>query len=521
MTKILLDRYYYDEGAGQRVVDWIEKYCTHVKAEWGGKSLKLAEWQKNDIILPAFGWKDRETGLRKYRRVFVFIPRKNGKSTLGSAIGLYLLCGDKEPGAEVFSAASDRLQAGIIHDVAKQMSLQNKVLTARLRTFQSSITHPDSGSFYRVLSSDAPRQHGKNSHGIIFDELHTQPNRELWDVLTTSTGSRRQPLTFAFTTAGFDRQTICYEQYDYACKVRDGILEDDTFLPVIYESNEKDDVFDEAIWRKANPNFEISLKKGYIVEESIRAMNEPSYENTFRRLQLNQWTSSETRWISDDVWMRGVVEFNPDDLEGKPCVCGLDLASRRDICAFIMLFPWEDGFVILSHFFIPELTARERTQKDGVNYDQWIREGFITETPGNVTDYDYIRKFVNEAGGKYDIRVIGYDRWNASQLIINLQGDGFECDPFGQGFASMSAPTKELEGMVYNSQVNHFGNPVLRWMCSNVMLVQDAAGNMKISKDKSEEKVDGMVALVMATGEYMTKFDGDTSVYDEQGVKTL
>ena len=515
------DKYIFDRKAGQRVVDWIERYCTHTKAEWGGTPLILADWQKEEIIIPAFGWKDRKTGLRKYRRVFVFIPRKNGKSTLGSAIGLYLLCGDKEPGAEIFSAASDRLQAGIIHDVAKQMVLQNPTLTTRLRTFQYTITHPDSGSFYRVLSSDAPRQHGKNSHGVIFDELHTQPNRELWDVLTTSTGSRRQPLIFAFTTAGFDRQTICFEQYDYAKKVKAGIITDDTFLPVIYESEEKDDVFDEAIWKQTNPNYQISLKKEYVIEESTRAKNEPSYENTFRRLQLNQWTSAETRWISDEVWMRGVKDFDIKKLEGKPCVCGLDLASRRDICAFIMLFPIEDSFIILSHFFIPGLTARERTQKDGVNYDQWIRGGFITETPGNVTDYDYIRKFVNDAGEKYDIRVIGYDRWNASQLVINLQDDGFECDPFGQGFASMSAPTKELEGMIYNSQVNHQGNPVLRWMCSNVMIVQDAAGNVKISKDKSKEKVDGMVALVMATGEWMTKFDGDTSVYDEGGVKTL
>ena len=515
------DKYYLDRPAGEKVVKWIEKYCTHVKGEWGGKPLILAEWQKEEIVIPAFGWKDKETGLRRYRRVFIFVPRKNGKSTLGSPLALYLLCADGEPGAEIFSAASDRLQAGIIHDVAKQMILQSPRLTEELRTFVSTITYPSNGSFYRVLSSDAPRQHGKNSHGIIFDEVHTQPNRELWDVLTTSTGSRRQPLTFAFTTAGFDRETICFEQYEYACKVRDGIIKDDTFLPVIYESDEKDDVFDEEVWKRANPCYEISLKKEYVVEEATRAKNTPSYENTFRRLQLNQWTSAETRWISDEVWMRGVVEFDLEKLKGKACVCGLDLASRRDVCAFMMLFPYEDTFIVISHFFVPGLMARERTQKDGVNYDQWIREGFITETPGNVTDYDYIRKFINEQNDIYEIRTIAYDRWNASQLVINLQGDGFECTPFGQGFASMSAPTKELEGMVYNSQVNHLGNPVLRWMCSNVMIVENAAGDNKIDKSKSTEKVDGMVGLVMAVGEFMTHFDGDTSVYDDGGVKTL
>lgn len=514
-------KYIFDREAGVKVVNWIEKYCTHVKAEWGGDPLILAEWQKEEIIIPAFGWKIKETGLRRYRRVFVFIPRKNGKSTCGSAIALYLLCADGEPGAEIFSAASDRLQAGIIHDVAKQMTLQNNRLTEELRTFVSTITYPSNGSFYRVLSSDAPRQHGKNAHGIIFDELHTQPNRELWDVLTTSTGSRRQPMTFAFTTAGFDRETICYEQYEYACKVRDGIITDDTFLPVIYESEEKDDVFDEKVWKKANPNYKISLKEEYIREEATRATNTPSYENTFRRLQLNQWTASETRFIPDAVWVRGVKEFDLEKLKGKPCVCGLDLASRRDICAFVQLFPYEDTFIAVAHFWVPGLTARERTKKDGVNYDKWIKEGHITETEGNVTDYDYIRKFINDQNELYDIRTIAYDRWNASQLVINLQDDGFTCTPFGQGFASMSAPTKELEGYIYNAQINHLDNPVLRWMNSNVMTVENAAGDIKIDKSKSTEKVDGMVALVMAVGELMTNFEGETSVYDERGVRSL
>lgn len=524
MTKTLHNRkpeYFFDRPAGLKAVRWIEKYCTHVKGEWGGQPLKLKRWQRDEIILPLFGWKNRETGLRKYRRAFVFIPRKNGKSTLGSAIALYLLCADGEPGAEIYSAASDRLQASIIHDTAKMMTLQNDELKKRLKVFQTSIVHESSGSFYRVLSSDAPRQHGKNAHGIIFDELHTQPNRELWDVLTTATGSRRQPLIMAFSTAGYDRETICYEQYDYAKKVRDGIIEDDTFLAVIYETDPDQNIDDEETWKVANPNMRISLKEEYIRDEALRAMNEPAYENTFRRLQLNQWTASDVKWISDETWMRNAGELSLGLLGGKPCVCGLDLASRRDLSAFVMLFPVEGKYYVVPWFFVPELTAKERTKKDGINYDLWIKSGHIIETPGNVTDYAFIRAKINELAELHEIRSIGYDRWNASQLIIELQDDGLKCNPFGQGFASMSAPTKELEAQIYGGNLVHGGNPVMRWMCSNVMVVQDAAANIKISREKSKEKVDGMVALVMAFGEYMTGFEPSVSAYETRGILSI
>lgn len=514
--------FHYDIKAADKAVNWIEKYCTHVNGELGGLPFLLAPWQKEQIIKPVFGWK-REDGSRRYRRVLVFIPRKNGKSTLGSALALYLLSADGEKGSQVYSAASDRGQAGIIHDDAKTMIKQNSELSLRIQSFRNSIIYERTASFYKVLSKAADNKHGFNSHGIIFDELHTQPNRELWDVLTTSIGSRLQPIVFVFTTAGFDRQSICYEQYEYAKKVRDGIIQDEEFLPVIFESDPKDDINDPRVWASCNPNLAIlgALKLDYVTKEAARATNEPGYENTFRRLQLNQWTQSETRWIADEVWMGSVEKFSIDDFAGCECHIGLDLASTRDTTCMMLFFERGGKFYTWPYFYVPELSARERSKKDGVNYDTWIKQGYIIETPGNVTDYEYIRKTLLDLKDKIRIKSISYDSWNTSQFIPKLVDDGLKCNPFGQGMSIMSTPTKELEKLIYQKRIIHTGNPVMRWQMSNVLILRDANDNYKINKEKSKEKVDGPVALVMAYGDYLTGTGGGPSVYEERGILKL
>ena len=497
-----------------RVIRFIEKHCTHVKGELGGQPIQLEEWQKNDIIIPTFGTL-RADGLRQYRTVYVEIPRKNAKSTLCAAIAIYLLLADGEHGAEIYSAGGDRGQAGIVFDIAKQMILQNKELSSRSKPYRNSIIRKKSNNFYKPISADADTKHGFNAHGIIFDELHTQPDRELWDVLTTSVGSRRQPLIFAITTAGFDKNSICWEIHTYAEKVRDGIIEDKTFLPVIYKADEEDDIFSVDTWKKANPGFGSIVKEDYILAEVNKIKNNPSMENTFRRLHLNQWTSSETRWISDEDWAKGDGEL--PDLTGALCYGGLDLASTRDTNALVLYFPEHE--CVKAWFWIPELTAKERTKKDGVNYGQWINEGWINETSGNVVDYAFLERDIYKLCDTYDIHSIAYDRWGATQLILNLRENGVDMQEFGQGFASMSAPTKQLEKMILSGEINHGGNPVLRWMCSNIMIEEDAAGNIKISKKKSTEKVDGMVSMVMALGEKMT--NTDTSNTSENPITNL
>ena len=488
--------YYYDKAAADKVVRFIERYITHVKGELAGTKIILENWQKEDIIFPVFGIKRKADGLRRFRTVYVEIPRKNAKSTLGAAIGLYLLLADGEKGAEIYSAAGDVFQARIIFDIAKGMVDQDTNLSSRCKAFQYSITSKkNKSSFYKVLSAESKTKYGFNAHGILFDELFVQPNRELWDALTTSTGSRRQPLTFAFTTSGFDKETICYEMHEYAVKVRDGIIQDESFLPVIYGAEMDADIFDIKTWRKANPGFGTIVKEEYIREQVNKIRNQPSFESTFRRLHLDQWVGSAETWIPDDVW----VSCSEEPIFEGPCYGGVDLSTVGDISAYVLF--WPDTKSIKCYFFVPEESVADRSRREGINYDVWIK-GHMTATPGNVIDYSYILNAMVESRELYDVQSIGFDRY----LIQDLGNKFSQADidlsrwplvPVGQGYVSMSEPTKNIERMAHGGEMRHGGNPVLRWMCSNVQIESDAAGNIKMSKKKSREKIDGMVALAM------------------------
>jgi len=514
-----LSKYYFDKKSAERAIGFIETFITHTKGELTGQPLKLEKWQSK-IVGDIFGWKNKETNLRKYRTVFIEVPRKNGKSTLCAAIGLYMLFADEERGSEVYSAAGDRSQAGIVFEIAKGMLQQNAELSLRGKAYRNSIVNESKGNFYQAISSDSKTKHGFNANCIIFDELHTQPNRDLWDTLTTSTGSRRQPLTIAITTAGYDKQSICYEIYTYAKKVLEGTIKDESFYSVIYESDNDDDITLESTWKKANPNYGISLKKEYMQRESQRAVDVPSYQNTFRRLMLNQWTDSHSAWLTSGEWNACHQDFDYSILEGKECWGGLDLASTRDLTAFVLLFNVDGNFVFIPYIFIPEENAKKRSERDGVDYVAWLRDGHIYGTSGDVADYNFIRAKINELSKKYRIQSICYDRWNASQLVIDLQNDGANMDPFGQGFVSMSMPTKTLEAEILAKNIIHNNNPCINWCMSNVALQEDPAGNIKIAKNKSKEKVDPIIALVMALGCHLTTESSD-SVYDERDILVL
>ena len=511
--------YYFDKSAAKKAVGFIETFITHTKGEMSGKPFLLEDWQKK-IVSDLFGWKNKKTDLRKYRTAYIQIGRKNGKSTLASALALYMLFADDERGSEIYSAAGDRQQAGIVHEIAKGMIVANPELSKRSKVYRNSIVNESKGNFYQAISSDSKTKHGFNANCIIFDELHTQPNRDLWDTLTTSVGSRRQPLTIAITTAGYDRNSICHEIYKYAQQVDNQSVKDETFYSCIYEAEMDDDITDEEVWKKANPNYGVSLKKNYMEIESQRAVDVPSYQNTFKRLMLNIWTDSVSVWIPNNEWMECHQEFDYSTLDGKECWGGLDLASTRDISAFVLLFKVDEKYIVLPHLFIPEENAKKRSERDGVDYVTWKNQGHIIATDGDVADYNFIKEKINELSKKYRIQSIAYDRWNASQLVIDLQNDGANMDPFGQGFVSMSAPTKELEKLIIGKQIIHNDNPCMNWMLSNVAIQEDPAGNIKIAKNKSKEKVDGMVALVMALGEMMTEESTD-SVYDERGLLIL
>lgn len=510
----------FSEEHAQRAIRFFENVLVHVDGEWAGQPFRLMEWQKRDIVRPLFGTL-KPDGTRQYRTCYVEIPRKGGKSETAAGIALYLLFADGEQGAQIYGAASDRDQAGIVYRVASEMVRRSPVLSKRSKRIDSMkrMTVAQTASFYRAIPADAAGAHGFNASGVVVDEVHVQPNRELIDVLNTSTGARRQPLTFYITTAGYDRNSICWELHDYALKVRSGVIEDHTFLPVIYAADETDDWTDPQTWAKANPSLGETVKPDYLERECKRAQETPAYENTFRRLHLNQWTQQETRWLPIAAWdaCSGVVDR--EELRGQDCYGGLDLASTTDIAAFVLVFPMSDGaYAALPHFWIPADNMPERVRRDRVPYDVWVRQGYVTATPGNVIDYGYIKRHIAELGEQYFIRDVGFDRWGAAQLTQDLQESGVVVVPIGQGFASMSAPTKELLTVVLSGRLRHGGNPVLRWMADNMVVRQDPAGNLKPDKAKSTEKIDGMVALIMALDRATRS---SVSTYESRGILVL
>lgn len=515
----------FDPDPAKDALEFFPKYLRHVKGEKGGEPFALEPWLQA-VTANIFGWK-RPDGMRRYREVFFYVPRKNAKTFWSAGCILFVLSYDQESGAEIYSAAADRDQASLVFAHAKGMVAQDPRLAQRFKIYETSraIVCEASGSSYKVISADANTKHGFNSHMIVIDELHAQPNRELADVLMTSTGARRQPLIIHTTTSDFERPSICNEKYDYACKVRDGIIDDPSFLPVIYEAQLTEDWTDPAIWAKANPNLGKSISLEYMQRECKRAQETPSYQNTFKRLHLNIKTEQDVRWLSIEDWDACQSSaFDRDELREWPCFAGLDLASTADLCALVLYFPALHA--VLPFFWLPAETADLRLQRARVPYPAWIRQGFITATEGNVADYDVIRRDIQTLATQFRIMELAYDRWGATQLITQLQGDGITTAPdglvpYGQGFASMSAPSKELERLILSKELRHDGNPVLRWNVSNVMIETDAAGNIKPSKRKSSEKIDGVVAMAMAIGRAIVAAQDQGSIYDQRGLILL
>ncbi len=491
----------------------------HTKGEFAGQPFNLRPWQVR-IIRHIFG--KLKNGKRQYRTVYIEIPRKNGKTELAAAIALYCLVGDGEAGAEVYCAAAERDQAALVFNAAATMVRTNPTLDDRLNIIDSTkrIVDYRSNSFLKALSSESKTKHGFNASAIIYDELHVAPNRKLWDVLSTSQGARQQPLNIVITTAGYDRHSICYEIHDYAIKVRDGIIDDPTFLPVIYAAEEGADWLDERVWKRANPALGDFR---YIDEMRIKAREAkeiPARQNVFRRLYLCEWTEQETRWIDMAVWDRNSDPLR--ELKGRKCWGGLDLSTTTDVTALVLVFPDDDGtFDVLPLFWIPGDNIGKRVTRDRVPYDQWSREGLINRTDGNVVDYEFIRAKINSLRDDYEIQEIAFDRWNSSMLISALLDDGAPMVQFGQGYASMSAPSKEIEKLLLEGAIRHGGNPVLRWMASNITTRQDPAGNIKPDKEKSMERIDGVVAAIMGLGLIIAAENQGPSVYETRGALVL
>lgn len=514
----------YDPIAAGHAVEFIETFCCHVKGKLSGKPLLLERWQK-DIVKTLFGWK-LENGNRRYRKAYIEVPRKNGKSTLMAAIGLYMLFCDNEAGAEIYCAASDKDQASLVFNIGAMMIRKAPAMDGRCKVRDSMKRVIFQDSFLRAIPCDVSGAHGYHAHAILADELHAwgSHGHEFWTVLDTSVGAREQPLTVAITTAGYDRRSICWEQHEYARRVRDGVIEDESFLPVLYFAEDDEDWTDPEVWKKANPNLGVSLSLEYMERKCKEAQETPRLENDFRRLHLDQWTQQAVRFLQMKDWRSCGEPLRK--LDGMTCFGGLDLSSTKDTTAWVMVFPQPDGTVdVLPRIWVPEGRIDVLEKVDRVPYCQWVRDGFMLTVPGNRIEYSYIRKQIAEDAERYRIKEIGYDPWQAEETRQRLEDDhGLKLVEMRQGFKTLSAPMKDLESRATTGRLRHAGHPVLEWMAECLDAKRDDNRNVRpIKPDGSEagKKVDGMVALIMALGRSMTVKLPPRSVYSDRGVLKL
>jgi phage terminase large subunit-like protein len=520
---------WFDENMAKRAISFFD-LLKHSKGEWAGKLLHLEPWQQF-ILWSLFGWK-RADGLRRFRTSYLEVARKNGKTTLAAGIGLYLMLADDEPGAEIYSVATKRDQARLSHSEATRMAKSSPPIEQAVTVFRDNIHILNTASKFEPLGADADTMDGLNTHGALVDELHAHKTRHVWDKIDTSTGSRRQPLMFAITTSGYDRQSVCYEYHEYTKKILNQVIEDDSWFGMIFTIDEGqgedagDDWEDESVWIKANPNLGVSKKWDDMRRKAKRAREIPSALNAFLRLELDIWTQAETKWVNLAHWRACNMAVDPNGLRGRTCYGGLDLSSNIDISAWVLVFPPqvpEDAYQVIARFFIPEEAMMERWKRDHVPYPAWVRQGFIIATPGNVIDYKWILHQIDQDARIYDIRELAFDRWGATKIQTDLMEKGGDdwLVQFGQGYVSMSPPMKELERLILEHKLAHGGNPVLTWMADNLVARQDPAGNIKPDKEKSIEKIDGMVALIMALDRALRHEPPKQSVYERRGLMVV
>lgn len=534
--------WYFNEEGAQTVIDFYGFVCPS-QGEWAGKPLELLGWEQF-ILWNLFGWYKAD-GFRRFTEAYIAVPRKNGKSTFLAPIGLYMEMADNEPGAQVYTAASKRDQALIIWNEAVAMVKASPLLSKHLKCWQTAISHAASNSKFMALSSDDDTMSGLNTHCGLIDELHEHPNRKVYDILMTSTGARRQSLIVEITTAGWNRESICWKQQQYAEKVLKGNIDDegsDSFFAYIACLDKDAKWDDEREWYKANPSLGLTKKIDDMRKLASKAKEEPSALNAFLRFHLNMWTQQESRFIPMDKWAlcSGMEDPENDDpmearnqalkeLKGAMCVGGLDLATVIDLAAFAQLFPprpqrityetiqnpadprrpikkevvvpADTKWRIIPWFFIPQNNIEQRCKRDKVPYDVWVREGWVIATPGNVIDYGFIRQRIKSLGTEYLVNEIAFDPYNATQIVSELkENDGFNMVLFRQGDISMNMPTKELLRLILTGDLVHYNNPVLRWMADNLVVVEGSTGLIKPDKEKSIEKIDGIVATIMALG---------------------
>jgi len=515
--------FHFDERAADQAIQFF-KFLRHSKGEWSGQNFIPAPWQEHDIIRPLFGWK-RADGTRRFRVAYLEVARKNGKSTMAAAIGNKLFLNDYEPGAEVYTAATKRDQDRITHEESKAQVRGLMRDDPRLRRFvvisRNNIAIPSRRSKYEPLGADADTMDGLNVHAAIIDELHMHKTPDVWNVLETATAARRQPLLFGITTAGFDRTSICWHLHDYAVKVLDGTIEDDSFFAYVCALDEGDDWTNSKLWIKANPNLHVTVKMDDLERKFHKARESPTFENEFKRLHLNIWTEQHTLWLRMEQWDACAGKVDVEELSGKDCFGGLDLAPKRDLSSFVLVFPIEDRYKVIPYFWMPEENVRERERRDRLPYSTWIRQGLITATSGNVTDYTVIRKrIVEDIAKRFDIEEIAFDPYGATEMVTKLMEHDLTMVEFRQNIQTFNEPTQKLEALIASGRIEHGGHPVLRAHALATTVKTDVNENIRPVKDRNTGRIDGIVALIMALSRTIAHKEFQ-SIYETRGVLWL
>ena len=511
--------YIFDKQAAERICRFIE-LLPHIKGEWAKRreQIKLEPWQCF-ILTVVFGWKHRETGLRRFRTVYIEVPRKNAKSTLSSGVALYMFAADGEQGSEVYSAATTRDQARIVFDVSKRMAQREPEFRKRygVQANAHNLSIIESASKFEPLSAEGGTLDGLNIHLGVVDELHAHKTRIVYDVLETGTGSRAQSLLWNITTAGSNQAGICYEQRTYLTKILEKIADDETYFGLIYTIDDEDaeSWHEPDIWKKANPNYGISVYPDDIARLCAKAMQMPSAQNNFLTKRLDMWVNADTAWMNMISWRKCIdTNMHISDFEGKPCYLGLDLASKVDFAVMMQLFAENGHYYVFPKYYLPEETAENSSNSQ---YSGWARTDLITLTPGAVIDYEYIEDDMKEISSKFDILEVPYDPFQATQLSTRMMNEGFPMVEMRPTVLNFSEPMKELEKLVLEGKFHHNGDPILTWMISNVVCHTDAKDNIYPRKERPENKIDGVVALIMGLNRALANIK-KKSVYETRGL---
>jgi phage terminase large subunit-like protein len=488
----------------------------HTKGKWAGRPLIPDPWQVAYILAPVFGWvrfdKDAGRWVRVIRELYVDVPRKNGKSTLLGGIAIYMTAADGEPGAEVIAAATTKDQAGFVFKPVKALAEKAPALRKHVKAYATRIVHPASASYFHAISSVADAQHGANIHCGVVDELHVHKTAEMVETIETGTGSRDQPLIAYITTADDGTPATIYaRKRDRIEKLARRVLKDPTTYGVVFAADETDDPFSEATMRKANPGFGISPTRSYLVKAAVKAKDSPAELASYLRLHLGIRTKQVTKYVTLQTWDGSAGMVVESDLKGRAAYGGLDLSSVEDITALCWELPDDDGADVLWRFWLPEDRLPALIRRTAGDAEVWRREGFLKLTPGNVIDLDFIYQQIIADAGLFDVKTIGFDRWGANPLVTRLGDDGLACVPRGQGYATASAPLKDIQRLLLVGKYRHGGNPVMRWMTDNLAVAMDPSGNVKPDKARAAEKIDGWSAAVNAHGEAM-----DNAAADDQ-----